>query len=84
MVCKIDLMTSPTTPIAARTTPLEYIRRSAGWSRPELGRRSGVSVATILALERSGRRPHLDTARRLSGALGMSVDRLFPTGETND
>jgi transcriptional regulator with XRE-family HTH domain len=62
---------------------LEWVRRSAGMSRPELAERSGVSVATILASERSGRVPHLTTARRLARALNLDVDELFPEGEND-
>jgi transcriptional regulator with XRE-family HTH domain len=62
-------------------TTLEWVRRSAGMSRPELAERSGVSVATILASERFGRVPHLAPARRLAHALHLAVDELFPKGE---
>ena len=65
----------------ASLTTLEFVRRTAGMSRPELAERSGVSVATILASERSGRVPHLATARRLVAALSLAVDDLFPEGE---
>ena len=49
-------------------TTLEFVRRTAGLSRPDLAELSGVSVATILASERFGRVPHLATARRLAQA----------------
>jgi DNA-binding XRE family transcriptional regulator len=62
-------------------TTLEWVRRTAGMSRPELAQRSGVSVATILASERCGRVPHLATARRLAQTLNLAVDELFPEGE---
>jgi transcriptional regulator with XRE-family HTH domain len=69
-------MTASALPNASLTT-LEFLRRAAGMSRPELAERSGVSVATILASERSGRVPHLATARRLAHALHLTVDELF-------
>ena len=62
-------------------TTLEFVRRTAGMSRPVLAERSGVSVATILASERCGRVPHLATARGLAQALNLAVDELFPEGE---
>ena len=62
-------------------TTLEFVRRTACMSRPDLAERSGVSVATILASERFGRVPHLATARRLAHALNLAVDELFPKGE---
>jgi transcriptional regulator with XRE-family HTH domain len=65
----------------ASPTTLEFVRRTAGLSRPELAERSRVSVATILASERFGRVPHLTTARRLAHALNLAVDELFPEGE---
>jgi DNA-binding XRE family transcriptional regulator len=67
----------PKTPL----TTLEFVRRTAGMSRPELAERSGVSVVTILASERFGRVPHLETARRLARALNLDVDDLFPDME---
>jgi transcriptional regulator with XRE-family HTH domain len=63
---------------------LEFVRRAAGMSRPELAQRSGVSVATILASERFGRVPHLATARRLAHALNLAVEELFPEGEHDE
>jgi DNA-binding XRE family transcriptional regulator len=53
-------------------------------SRPDLAERSGVSVATILASERSGRVPHLTTARLLARAVNLDVDELFPDTEDHD
>jgi transcriptional regulator with XRE-family HTH domain len=70
-------MASSGTSTASLTT-LEFVRRMAGMSRPERAERSGVSVATTLASERSGRVPHLATARRLAQALNLAVDELFP------
>jgi DNA-binding XRE family transcriptional regulator len=67
----------PKTPL----TTLEFVRRTAGMSRPELAERSGVSIATILASERFRRVPHLTTARRLAHELNLAVDELFPEGE---
>jgi len=59
-------------------TTLEFVRRTAGMSRPDLAERSGVSVGTILASERSDLVPHLTTARRLVRALNPNIDELFP------
>lgn len=70
----------PKTPL----TTLEFVRRTAGMSRPDLAERSGVSVATILASERSGRVPHLKTARRLARALNLDVGELFPDTDDHD
>jgi transcriptional regulator with XRE-family HTH domain len=67
-----------------RSTTLEFVRRTAGMSRPDLAERSGVSVATILASERFGRLPHLATTRRLARALNLDVDELFPDTEDHD
>lgn len=75
-------MTASALPRASLTT-LEFVRCTAGMSRPDLAERSGVSVATILASERSGRVPHLTTARRLARALNLDVDELFPEGEND-
>ena len=76
-------MAAPALPKRSPTT-LEFVRRTAGMSRPELAERSGVSVATILASERFSRVPHLTTARRLARALNLDVDELFPDTEDHD
>jgi hypothetical protein len=50
------------TPSATPTTPLttlEFMRRLRGLFRPELARQSGVSIRTILAIEREERVPQL-------------------------
>ena len=73
-------MTASALPNTSLTT-LEFVRRTARMSRPDLAGRSGVSVATILASERFGRVPHMATARRLAHALNLAVDELFPEGE---
>ena len=73
-------MTASAPPNASLMT-LEFVRRTAGMSRPEVAERSDVSVATILASERCERVPHLATARRLARALNLAVDELFPEGE---
>jgi DNA-binding XRE family transcriptional regulator len=65
-------------------TMLEFMRCTAGMSRPELAECSAVSVATILASERFGRVPHLATARRLARTLNLDVDELFPDAEDHD
>jgi len=71
-------------PPKAPPTTLQFIRHAAGLSRPELAERSGVSVATILAVELRRRVPHLTTARRLAHALNLAVDELFPETEADD
>ena len=76
-------MTASVLPNTSLTT-LEFLRRAAGMSGPELAKRSGVSVATILASERFGRVPHLAPARRLAQALNLAVDELFLEGTHDD
>ena len=51
------------------------LRERAGWSLAELGRRSGMSRQTLLAVEQ-GAMPRLDTAHALARALGVSLDAL--------
>jgi transcriptional regulator with XRE-family HTH domain len=73
-------MSSPTIPTASRTQ-LEFLREACGWTRRELAERSGVSVPTILALERRNRPPTLATVEKLSNAFGVRVGDLFPRDE---
>lgn len=70
-------MTASAPPNASLTT-LEFVRRAAGMSRPEVAERSGVSVATILAPERFGRVPQPGHPGRLAQALNLAADELFP------
>ncbi|HET9272550.1 MAG TPA: helix-turn-helix domain-containing protein [Vicinamibacterales bacterium] len=51
---------------------LRHLREAAGYTQEELAVIAGLSVHAISALERSERRrPHVDTVRALSAALGL-------------
>ena len=57
------------------------IRVSRGWTLAELARRAGISRQSLLTIEQ-GHVPRADTAVKLAGALGTTVERLFsPTDE---
>jgi putative transcriptional regulator len=59
--------------------PLRLVRLASGYSQDELAARAGLARTTISLLE-SGRTPTLESARRLSRALGTPLDVLFPAG----
>lgn len=57
---------------------VQQLREEAGMSREELAAKSGVSRATIWALEsNSDRNTTSKTLSRIARALGVSVDKLF-------
>jgi transcriptional regulator with XRE-family HTH domain len=55
-------------------------RQARGWSREELGRRSGVSKNTLLNVELQRSGTTLDVAALLAGALGMGIGELAGDG----
>lgn len=57
---------------------LKEIRWKKGWSQGELARRSGVSKATICALENGNtEHPSIDIAYKLHKALKIDVWEIF-------
>lgn len=62
--------------------PLRTARRCARLTQTALAARSGVSQATITAIERGvNKKPTLDTAYRLAKALGVEPHELFEVPE---
>jgi transcriptional regulator with XRE-family HTH domain len=57
---------------------LARLRRAAGLSQPQLAELVGVPVGTLRNWEQDRRVPLLDTAARVAGALGVSLDELAP------
>ena len=55
-------------------------RQARGWSREELGRRSGVSKNTLLNVELQRSGTTLDVAALLAGALGVTIGELAGDG----
>ena len=54
------------------------VREQVGMTQEELSAKSGVSRATICALEKNQERNTTSkTLRRIAEALGVSVDQLF-------
>ena len=53
------------------------LRRDAGWSQAELGRRLRVSASAVGMYEQGRREPSLQSAVELSRAFGVSVDYLL-------
>ena len=54
------------------------IRREKGLTQRELAEKSGVSYDSIIKIERGGvPNPTIDTAVKLSKALGVDINRLI-------
>lgn len=53
-------------------------REQQGWSQSELARRAGISATAINLLENNKRRqPQADTAKRIAGAFGVTVEEMY-------
>ena len=63
---------------SVRLHPLEQARRSLGMSREQLAAQAGVSIGTILGIERRGVCPQRATQAVLSMTLGIMPEVLFP------
>lgn len=61
---------------------VERLRKSRGWSQPDLSRESGVSVGTISRLENGRHEGRTHTVRAVAKALGVTVQEILPMGET--
>jgi transcriptional regulator with XRE-family HTH domain len=59
------------------TSRLRELRDTASLSQEELAELSGVSRATIAALELGNRKPHPKTRRKLAKALGVEPVELM-------
>jgi transcriptional regulator with XRE-family HTH domain len=62
------------------TSRLRELRDTASLSQEELAELSGVSRATIAALELGKRKPHPKTRRKLAKALGVEPVELTDSG----
>ena len=56
---------------------LRALRRAAGWTQEELGRRLGVSRQAVNAIETEKHDPSLDLAYRIAGVFGLAVEAIF-------
>lgn len=61
-----------------RSTSLRKLRREREITQAALADSAGISQAAIAAIEKGDQVPKLDTALRIAGALGLSVEALFP------
>jgi transcriptional regulator with XRE-family HTH domain len=56
-------------------------RQKLGFTQQELTQAAGVSIATIVLIERYGHLPGEDVRARITAALGVSETTLWPTLE---
>jgi DNA-binding XRE family transcriptional regulator len=61
------------------THSLKAIRSKRGLPIIAVAVRAHVGTGTIVAIERHGHNPRLDTKQRLAAALGVSVESIWPT-----
>jgi transcriptional regulator with XRE-family HTH domain len=61
---------------------LKAHRLRLGLTQIQLARMAGVTERTIRLYEQGQRTPRLGTARAIADALGVSVEELFPPGDT--
>jgi transcriptional regulator with XRE-family HTH domain len=59
---------------------LRGLRSKAAKSREELAQTSGLARGTIRDYEQGKRKPTLESASKLAGALGVSLDELTGDG----
>ena len=61
-------------------TLLQYARRKAGLSQRELGRRAGVTQASIARIEGGGTSPRFETLDRLLATCGFELEPVPKRG----
>jgi transcriptional regulator with XRE-family HTH domain len=59
---------------------LQYVRRKAGLSQRELGRRAGVTQASIARIETGQTSPRFDTLDRLLSVCGFELEPIPKRG----
>jgi transcriptional regulator with XRE-family HTH domain len=59
---------------------LQYVRRKAGLSQRELGRRAGVTQASIARIEAGQTSPRFETLDRLLSACGYELEPIPKRG----
>jgi transcriptional regulator with XRE-family HTH domain len=62
-------------PVYARQ--IHLLRRSRGWSQPELAERGDISAAMIGRYERGEMTPPADVLAKLATAFGVTIDHLY-------
>ena len=76
-----DLSASPELPQVSPTEPLSTIvrrlRREAGLTLSELGKRSDISSSALSKIENGQMSPTYDTMQRLADGLGIDITDLF-------
>jgi len=57
---------------------IRQAREAKGWNQRELAEATHTCQAIISELEREARKPWLKVAEKLSQALGVPIEELFP------
>jgi transcriptional regulator with XRE-family HTH domain len=69
----------PNSGITIDVKRLKRLREEKTWSRQMLGRKAGISQATVAKLENGERRPKPATLAALCDALGCEAAELLPS-----
>ncbi len=59
---------------------IRAVRKAAGLTQAELGRRAGLDQAMVSRIERGLQRPRVDTLRRIAHGVGVSIAELLDAG----
>jgi transcriptional regulator with XRE-family HTH domain len=63
---------------------LRAFRKKLGFTEQELTQVAGVSIATVVLIERYGHLPGEDVRARIAAALGVSGDAIWPDVRMSD
>jgi transcriptional regulator with XRE-family HTH domain len=66
--------------LPALARQLHDLRRTHGWSQPELASKVGISAAMIGRYERGEMMPPADALAKLAQAFGVTMDHLYHAG----
>lgn len=73
-------MTDPRSTDSPLMHRLRQLRREAALTQEDLAREAGVSIGTVIRLERGSREPFPSTVRKLAAALGVRPQALTKCG----
>jgi transcriptional regulator with XRE-family HTH domain len=80
----LDEMSTRQTEYARTPTvsALSVFRHARGWTQKVTAERAGIAAETVSRIERGHESPQPRTASKLSTALGVPVELLFPATQT--
>jgi transcriptional regulator with XRE-family HTH domain len=70
-------MATETAPLPTLARQIHALRRTRGWSQPELAAKVGASAVMIGRYERGEMIPAVDVVAKIAEALGVTLDHLY-------